>query len=164
MNILLCGVLSLLAAFIIHVFIWKFRLPRHHTNALLWIFALTYLCSIIIFVIFSVLHSYYELIQFSLLFISLALVYISNYSAIEVDSPSLAIVLHIAQAGSKGLPKKEIYDITTDDLLVKPRINDLVNDRMVFLHKDKYKLTHKGAFVAKIFVVSRNLLNAVKGG
>lgn len=164
MDILFCGIILLLAAFLIHFFIWKFRLPKHHTKALLAIFALVYLCNIIVFLIFLAFHSYYDFIQFSLLFVSLTLVYISSYSAVEVDSPSLSMLLIIAEAGPEGLPKEKLYDIMTDAFLVKPRIIDLVNDKILFLDKDKYKVTRKGAVIAKMFILSRSLLKTPKGG
>lgn len=74
------------------------------------------------------------------------------------------MVMTIARAGSKGLDKKSFDQLITDDVLIKPRIRDLVVDKMVFIDKDKYRLTPKGVIFAKIFIIYRKLLKASKGG
>ena len=100
----------------------------------------------------------------SLFFISLALAYIISYSGVEADSPSLVMTLTIANAGPEGLDKKEFDKIMTNDILVKPRIRDLLLDKMAYKEGDKYKITPKGILFARIFIIYRKLLNAQKGG
>ena len=87
-----------------------------------------------------------------------------TYSAIEVDSPSLVMINAIAKAGKEGLDEKLFYQMMNGDILIKPRINDLLNDKMAYLEGYKYKLTPKGRLLVRIFILYRKLLNAPKGG
>lgn len=87
-----------------------------------------------------------------------------TYSAIEADSPSLVMIRAVAKAGSGGLNKKEFEKTMNDDLLVIPRVRDLLNDKMAYIDGEKYRLTPKGFLFARLFVLSRKILNAPKGG
>jgi predicted transcriptional regulator len=95
---------------------------------------------------------------------SLALAYITTYSAVEVDSPSLIMVMNIAEASKEGLDKNKIQQIITDETLIKPRIKDLVEKGMIYLDVDKYKLTPRGLLLTRLFIFYRELLNTGKGG
>ena len=87
-----------------------------------------------------------------------------TYSAMEADSPSLVILNHIADAGSEGVAKDVFFDSLNDDILVKPRIKDLLRDKMAYLEEGRYRLTPKGIRFARIFILFRGLLKAPKGG
>lgn len=173
MNVLVYGIVLFLVAFFIHLLFWKFYLPKHHTKALLKIFIATLLGGIVLAWAMprGLASSYmplprsgYEYLRLSLFFISLALGYIATYSAVEVDSPSLVMILAIAKAGKAGLPQADLFKSMTDDLLVKPRLRDLVDDNMVCLDNDKYKLAPKGIFFIRTIILSRKVLRASKGG
>jgi len=94
----------------------------------------------------------------------MALAYITTYSGIEVYSPSLKIVIKIKETGSLGLNEEALDRILTDEILVKPRIQDLYKDKMIYLDKNRYKLTSKGVLLTRIFIFYRSLLNLGKGG
>ena len=173
MSVLLYGVPTFFLAFLIHFIIWKIRLPKkNQTIALLKIFFGVFAIAAFVFkqapdaVFFGIStpQSLSDYLQLFLLYSSLTLAYITSYSAVEVESPSLTVILNIAQVAPEGLSKEKLYLIMTDDFLVKPRIRDLFNDRMVYRDKDKYKLTPKGVFFVNIFISFRKLLNAPKGG
>ena len=57
----------------------------------------------------------------------------------------------IAKAGKEGLDEKLFYQMMNGDILIKPRINDLLNDKMAYLEGYKYKLTPKGRLLVRIF-------------
>lgn len=105
-----------------------------------------------------------DYMHIAVFFTSLALAYIANYSAIEVDSPSLLITKIIGYSGAKGVSKEELLNVMTDDTLLKPRVRDLVEDKLIDLDMDKYKLTLRGRLLARTFIFYRKLLNAQKGG
>ena len=53
----------------------------------------------------------------------------------------------------------------THDVLVIPRIKDLLLDRMVYLEGEKYLLTPKGILFAQLFIYVRKILGIEnKGG
>lgn len=87
-----------------------------------------------------------------------------TYSALEADSPSLVIVTTIANAGPNGLDKKYFDELMNDDILVKPRIRDLLLNKMAEMEGDKYVLTPKGVLFARIFIVYRKIMNVSRKG
>lgn len=170
MKILIYSFFYFALAFIIHFVSWKIKLPKRQTKTLLVIFFSTLFIG---FFITNFVSEYYhfldkctitEYLHISLFFVALTLAYMITYSAIEVDSPSLVMIMTIANAGANGLDKNEFERILNDDLLVKPRLKDIVTDKMAYLDGEKYKLTSKGILFARIFIIYRKLVNAPKGG
>ena len=173
MKVVFWGSFLFFLAFTIHLIIWKIRKPKYQTKALLQIFFGVLISGILILwtnplkIFNSILFSPENLpiyLHICLFFTSLTLAYIITYSALEVDSPSLVIVMIIANAGKNGLYKDVLDKSLTDDLLVKPRIEDLIRDKMVFMDGDKYKLAQKGSLFVSIFIFYRKLLNITEKG
>ncbi len=173
MRPLLWGSMLLCAAFAIHYAVWRLRLPRRQNKTLLEIFFGTLLSGLCIMRILHglgtafdhyLLQGIAEHIQASVLFLSCTFAYMITYSAIEVDSPSLLMTLAIAQAGADGIDKSEFEARMTDDILTRPRLQDLITDHMTRFDGKRYILTKKGAMVARIFVTYRRMLNLDKGG
>lgn len=160
-------------AFLIHLIVWRMRLPRKQTRALLLIFFgvlcvalpllphLAKLCPLLGMKQPVPIATY---LHISLFVISATLAYIITYSAVEVDSPSLLMVLAIDRAGTAGLSIEELHSTMNDALLVEPRIRDLILDGMAQQDGDLYRLTAKGAVMARMFTVQRRLLKSGKGG
>ena len=172
MTVLFWGSFLFGAGFLLHLIIWKIRLPKRQTKALLKILfgtliigllILWWIPSITVFNLYApaVLSDF---IQISLFVTSLTLAYMITYSAVEADSPSLVMIINIADAGSKGLGQDDFNRNMTDDVLVKPRVNDLVRDKMIFLDNGKYQLTPKGTLMIRIFIFYRKLMNLGRKG
>ena len=173
MLVLIYSLLLFSTAFIFHVVLWKIRLPKRQTKVLLQVFFGTLIIGILFLSSISSFTSAVddftpqktlEYIHVCLLFVSLTLSYMITYSAFEADSPTLVMVMTIEKAGQGGLDKKEFIQRLNDDILIKPRIRDLITDKMAYLDGEKYKLTTKGVLFAQIFIWYRKLLNAPKGG
>lgn len=163
----------LLSAFLIHLIVWRIRIPTHQTSALLQIFFGTYFLSIPVLwilnrtgystflcfpqTVFNYAHTLF-------LFTSCTLAYVITYSAIEADSPSLVIVKLISEAGAAGLDGEALYSRLSDDVLVKPRVHDLLRDTMAVLEGDRVCLTSKGRWFVTIFIFYRALIHAQRGG
>lgn len=173
MNVFVPGIFLFCLSLISHIIVWKIYLPKRQTKVILQIFFGVLVVGL--FVFWAVPHAvlalglyapegFLEYLHISLFFISLTLAYMITYSAIEVDSPSLVMVITVAKAGIDGLDKEEFEKMMTDDFLVVPRVRDLVNDKMVYTDAYGYKLTAKGFLMARLFVLYRRLLNAQKGG
>lgn len=173
MRVLFWGSSSFCLAFLLHLIMWKIHLPRRQTKTILQIFfGVLIVCLLILWLaplfidnintfISLTLPEYLLIVLF---FVSLTLAYVITYSAIEADSPSLVMVMTVANAGPQGLNKEEFNRIMTDDILVMPRVRDLLRDKMVYMDGDKYRLTLKGFLFAYLFIHYRNLLNAPEGG
>lgn len=164
MFILVFGVSLFCTAFLIHIIVWKIKLPKKQSKWLLIIFFSTLLAADILFK--SILNiQEFNFIQYNLLYISIFLAYFVTYPALEVDSPTLIMVIKIADTGQKGLDCKYFNRAMSDDILIKPRIRDLVNDKLIYLHNDKYKLTFAGLFFIHTIIFYRKISHSTnKGG
>jgi hypothetical protein len=107
------------------------------------------------------LFEYLHILFFNISFI---LAYMITYSAIEVDSPSIVIIMKIYKFGSEGVEQEKLENIVNDDLLIKSRLKDLLIDKMAYLENGKFKLTSKGNLLANIFIYYRKLLGTSEGG
>jgi len=153
--------------------LWRIRLPKRQTRAIILLFVGTFCCGyftiwkygshLCIFGIYPP-NSLAEHFQLSIYFFSLTLAYLITYSAIEADSPSLLIVIKIFEAGSLGLSKESLEYELNNAVLIEPRINDLTRDKMAEFHEGKYRLRMKGILLARLFTFYRNMLKAGKGG
>lgn len=106
----------------------------------------------------------FEIFQLFLLYSTISIAYILSYPAIEVDSPTLIIIRAVFDAGAAGLEKSSLERIANNDLLILPRIRDMVSDRMVYIKDGKYRLMTKGLIMAKIFLAYRSIIKGEKGG
>jgi hypothetical protein len=167
------GMVLLGVAFLIHIVVWKIHLPQRQTRALLVIFFGTLLVGLVLLgsaqylwrAQFPTPETLPEYLHIALFVTAFTLAYIITYSALEADSPSLVMILRIAAAGASGLPKEHFERQMTDELLIMPRIRDLLRDRLVSTEAGKYHLTPKGVLFARIFIVYRRILNiSQKGG
>ncbi len=159
MNAISHALLTFFIAMLVHLAIWRIRLPKkNRVFVLVNVFFWTLVLGVILL---EGISSYTDYI---VLYCCLAAAYIVSYPAMEADSPSLEIVRNIAKAGASGLEKRELYSTMTDEKLVVARVEDLLNDGLARLDSGKYMLTPKGRFLAGVFVWFRGLLNAPKGG
>ncbi len=173
MSALIYGTLLLGSAFLLHLVWWRIHLPKRQTKVLVLLFlGVLFSGSAVLcmaaeeFTLFGVPPpgSLAGFLQMGLYFISFTLAYMITYSAIEVDSPSLLIVLKIAQAGQAGLDPVVLRNEMDNHVLVVPRVRDLLTDRMAELRDGKYRLREKGRLMALLFSSYRGLMGAGKGG
>lgn len=102
--------------------------------------------------------------NFVVLYTALVMAYMTTYSAVQADSPTMAILLRIEQAGSKGLSLEEMLRELDDGILVMPRLDDLVTSKLVSLQGGRYVIQPRGALLAKTQKFYRALLGMEKGG
>ena len=173
MPVLVYGSFLFCISFLLHLTIWRIHLPKRQTKVVLLLFfgvlilgtlfLYKYAMSINIFGIHPP-NTVVEYLQVWLYFVSLTLAYMITYSAIEVDSPSLLIIMKISEAGTIGLTKHQLAYEMNDSVLIKPRINDMLLDRMAELKQGRYRLTMKGVLLARLFTFYRSVMRAGKGG
>ncbi len=169
MKILFWGLILFFLAFMIHVIIWRFHLPKRQHKAITQIFFATLILSLLSLWIFlpssSVLlvpEKFIEYIHISFFFASLTFVYIFTYTALEADSPSLNMVLAVAEAGPDGLDRIIFDQIITDNNFIKSRLDYLVRDKIVTVEGGRFRLTSKVIFLVSIFLFYRKLLNVTQ--
>jgi hypothetical protein len=166
MSILSYGLLLFFAAFILHIIIWRIRLPENHTKALLLLFFAVLFIGIVFHVFIAGKEEIVlpQIIQTAFLYVSIALAYIATYSAIEADSPSLVMIMNIAKQGKKGFDRAAFFDKLQDDTLVIPRIDDLLTGGFVHEEQGKLKITSRARFFIKPILMYRKAIKAGKGG
>jgi len=150
--ILTFSVGAFLVVFLIHIGIWRIKKPLRQTRVLLFIFFGFLFAEIVFLGIKDHFNGpvLIELLHISVIYTSMALGYIVFYSAMEVDSPSLRMVMAIHDEGSQGLERGLLDNLMTEDVLVKPRLMDLIRDEMVVFSDSKYKIAPKGRSLIKI--------------
>lgn len=156
-----------------HLIIWRVRPPRRGINTLLRIFfgsligalsglaVLSFTCPCVNEFLPKSLPEYLEI---ALFVVSLAFSYVITYTAVEAQSPSIDMVMKIAAAGPGGLPSAEFDKLAADEVLVVPRVIDLLNDGMIYDEDGKYRLTGNGSMFVKVFILYRKFLKLPKGG
>ncbi len=172
MSILVYAILLFIIAILMHLIVWRVRLPKKQVNALLLIFSLSLVLGVCVLLKYPGLMKWsiystaniFEVFQLFLLYTTLCVSYILSYPAIEVDSPTLIIINAVFGAGAAGLDQAHLERIADNNLLILPRIRDMVFDRMVYIKDGRYKLLPKGLIMARIFLFYRNLIKGEKGG
>ena len=101
------------AAFCLHVLLWRIRIPRHQTRTLLLLFFGCLAVGLMGLGMAASASPHADwfpsspaaFAQIALFHAAMTLAYVITYSGIEADSPSLVIVLLVAQAGTQGLSR-----------------------------------------------------------
>lgn len=166
------GNLVFFSFFLLHLAVWKIKLPARQTKVLLLILFGGLAASLAVFVLFPAFSlagfaapsGAAELLAVALYVTSFILAYMITYSAVEADSPTLVMIKTVADAGARGIAREDFFAVLNDAVLVEPRIRDLLTDRMAVLDGGRYSLTAKGRLFAAIFVNYRALLGLGKGG
>ena len=173
MKILFWSLILFIVSFTIHLIAWKIHMPKRQLKTLGQIMFASFFINLFLlwlnrssFVLFNVIppSTAIEYIHISLTFTSVAFFYFLNYVALEVDSPSIIIVSAILETKNHGLKPSRLSETLTDEILVKPRVQDLITDKMAFKKGDRYYLTQKGVLLSKLFLHYRNFFNLPKGG
>jgi len=173
MNVLIFSLLLPAIAFTIHLIVWKAHLPTHQKSILICIFSVTLAAGLIILFIFRQYinllgirapQGLYEYLQICIFFVSISLAYMVTYSALEADSPSLVMIMTIANSGSEGLSQKNFEEKINNDTLIIPRLKDAVSEKLAYFNEDKYSLTPKGRVIARIFLIYRKIIKRERKG
>jgi hypothetical protein len=166
-SVLSVGTGLLALSFIVQVVLWRLALPRKQTAALLFLFLIV---PLIVFDAAAVSGhairlSPAELTRAILLYVSCSLAYIVLYSAIENQSPTLAIVSHLATVGAAGCTDPEIFtQFGTEDTLSN-RVLAMQQGGWVSRDGDTMRLTPQGRFYARLFQCGSSVVGlGMKGG
>tara|TARA_R110000868_G_scaffold69306_11_gene204266 strand:+ start:615 stop:995 length:381 start_codon:yes stop_codon:yes gene_type:complete len=104
------------------------------------------------------------LISFIILYSSSSLVYIILYSAIEQESPTLAIVNFINQTGNSSHDIQSLNTHFNASNEIKNRLTIMEQTGWLTLNGSSWSLTEKGRNIATIFEYAARIFGLNKGG
>lgn len=107
--------------------------------------------------------STFESVNLVVLYLALVAAFAVTYSAIQADSPTMTILLEI-EAAEGGVTRDELRHRLTDEMLVLPRLSDLVRGRLVVLRAGRYVAATRGRAVARLYILFRALMRMERGG
>lgn len=168
MRIFLIGIGLLLFSFCVQLALWRIFIPKRQIRAVLAIF----FCVPILLVAsrhiiaglppipldLSAAHAARLLI----FYVSCVLAYAALYSAIEQQSPTLAIVSYVAKKSE--CTETELFERFGRGSELLQRVDLLALSKLVISEGDSYRLTAAGRRVAKLFDYAHRLFGVERGG
>jgi hypothetical protein len=150
---------------VLHVALWRIRLPRRHSAALLMIFGLLPVLAIAVWVVSgaSPIISWFEVPGIMALYAGAVFCYVIVYSGVEQTSPTVAIVRALAIAGESGCSPEELAPLITEDSLIRPRLDALRLDGMITPAGEGCSLTGRGRSAARMSMMFSPLFNLGDG-
>jgi len=163
------GVVLLLVAWLLHMAWWRIHLPRNQNGALILTFFSVLAAGLCLAWFFRdtlpVIRGPWEVVMLTVFYVPLALMYVSLYSLIEEESPTLALIGRLSKAGPGGLCASELVaemERKNDRLLVR-RLHLMERDSLIRREGDCSILTTKGRRWAIIFTFGSRLIGLRRG-
>lgn len=144
--------------------VWRWRRPASQYASLLMLFVAVYAGFTGLWYLQVVSCTAFEYLNFMILYLTLFLAYGVTYSAVQADSPTMGVLLEIERAGASGVSRDELLGTFTDEVLIAPRLEDLVSGRLARLDDGRYVITSRGAVMADANLLLRRALGTEKGG
>jgi len=168
--ILFSGLVIFLVCLLIHVTIWRIRFPKRPAFMLFFVFFFLPLFAWLLysfFVLIRVMPAGYgpSLVYGAailLLHFSLSSAYILSYPAVEAISPTLAIALFMGKTGHEAR-FEELVRLFPDESILTPRIEDLVESRLIRLDNGTLSLTLGGRILVYCFIGFRSFIGLKRG-
>lgn len=172
MRALLSGLLVFLVFLVVHLIVWRIRRPTGQYVGLLILSGIVLFGSLATFSWLAIRgeppwffpRDPMEYFSYVLLYVTLSLAYVPTYSCVQADSPSFSILLMIDEVGAKGVSRGELETRFTDEVLVIPRLNDLLSGGLARQVGKRYVITSNGVRMAQVQLYYRGLMRLEKGG
>jgi len=167
--IVACTALGLFGlAFALHWAWWRVRVPHRQTAAILLLF-------------FAVLgaglawlnspwrptwapHGLWPAMQIAVFHVAMTLAYVVAYSALEERSPSMTLLVHVADAAGQGRSRDDLFAVLSGLTPVETRLNAMVRDGMCVVEGEDYRITPKGRAFAGVFGLWHSVIRLERGG
>jgi hypothetical protein len=170
MKVFVIASLTTLSSFIVHWLLWRIQIPKRQSAWLLTVFmsvmlAAWALCSRpFIEARGWGLEWPLQFIHMGVFHVAMTLGYIVAYSAIEEQSPSMALLTWIADAGAFGRNREEVVQRLCQSSPIDNRLQAMLRDRMITMSGDSYTLTGKGRRWAFVFTLWSRVAHIPRGG
>lgn len=162
---LLWGSAFLTAGFSAHVVVWRMCPRFRNVRNLILVFVAVFVAGAGCLAMFGDFTGVSGFVRLLIFYFSMMAAYVATYPALQADSPSLVIINKIHAAGANGLGADEIADtLKSAEIMIKPRIADLLRDGMVNKNGNNLALTPKGARFIRLMIAYRRIAGWPKGG
>ena len=151
-----------LAALALHLVLWKIRLPKFHTRALLLLFALVLFMRLALLAIWPM--TFPETGHVCLFYISLSLCYVITYTAIEGDSPTLSLIRHVHNSGARGVSSADVHEFLAQRPFITARISALKHDGLLREEEGRYFVAGRGSLFFRVILGFRRLYGSIERG
>ena len=166
MAVLLTAVALFVLTFLAQIALKHVWFPRRRTQGLLILYFIVPLFAIAAGGVIGhpLAFSAPDSVRIALFYASYSLAYIALYSAIEMESPTLAIVSNVAKAGPAGRTESELYDRFARDFAMSGRFALMETGGLVLVDGEVVRLTPQGRFYAELFERASRIFGLTKGG
>lgn len=158
------GFASLIGALILHLVVWRIRPPKAAYRALLIIFTSTFLAVVTVWSVWVSDLGVIDVVFAGLIAGSCGFCYVLTYIGIEYDSPTLSIVLFLAEAGATGASEPEFEEFIESRPFVRFRLARLVRDGLVRRHGNRLELTAQSSLMLALLEAYRRLMQRHTAG
>jgi len=153
-----------IASFGVQVVLWRIRVPRNQTRALLLVFGIAPLVLATFWLAGAAEFSWpvpspADWIGIGLFHAAATGCYLIVYTGVEEDSPSITIINALEAAGNAGCSRAELASRITEDRFVRPRLLALKRGRFLEEAGDGRRLTARGRRAARTAVMLSRLFN-----
>ena len=163
MRIFFTTLVLFLAAFGVHFVLWKVRLPKNHTRALLVIYACVFVLWLAVHIVRG--EALLPMAQVGLYYWAVSLCYIITYSAVEGDSPTLSLMRFLSENGGEGRSREEIARFMEARPFIAARIAALINSGLIYEREGRYQLAGRPSLGFRLILGFRRLYGPIpKGG
>jgi hypothetical protein len=162
-KIFLTSIGLFLFSFLVHLVIWRLKLPKHQIRALLLIFAAVFS----VWLVVSIARSWglAEVLHVILYYGSISFCYVITYSAIEADSPTLSLIRFLADARTGGRSKDEVAQFMALRPFVRARLVALARSGLIREEGSRYVATGVQPLSFRVILEFRKLYGPIsKGG
>ncbi len=169
---LILAVTVWLSGFVIHLTLWRWRLPAAQLRALLAIFLSVFVaaCLLLISGVLSLDFSpeggkLVGFLYFAMSYWAASLCYVITYSAMEGDSPTLSLTRHLHRKGAAGISHEEVEEFFRQRPFVGARVKALVTDNIFMEESGGYRLASgRYLFFRLILAYRRVVFGPIKSG
>ena len=155
--------------FLLHLIVWRIRLPKAQTRTLLLLFLGALPLGLALNAALPTswplrIEGFWQYVHVCFVHIAMSLAYIEFYTGIEGDSPSLTMLLFVEQAGDTGRSEEEMHQLIESDSIIGRRLRAMIDVGMVTCAGDIYRLTWSGRAWARLFHLARCIWRLPVGG
>jgi len=169
MNVACAALALFVGAFALHWLWWRVRVPRRQTGTLFLLFFGVLIAGLAALNVVPALVAFgpwgfWPSLQIALFQTAMTLAYIVAYSSLEERSPSMTLLVYVAESRGTGRSRDELEAVLAGFTPIETRLAAMERDKMIELDGDRCLITPKGRAWATTFGTWHRLIRFEKGG